>query len=488
MDDSAEGEVVLQFLWAHVELLTYLSRLCPIPLESFVCLCALLDRTAVVEVGVLLAVIATCLFVIRHPECHSHIREAFSLLPRAIRSIRQKFYLSIIKNASVWSPLDEVARLPAVNYKARELIAKLLNHYRRAHADADNKDCPKQSNDANCVQKSETAEWGKNDSMTEAFAMQGHRAHMEDRFCMLAEPKRDLYLYGVFDGHGGRAAADYTEKQLFPAILERIRQSTDEIDIASMQDILRQEILRVDEAFIKESKKKRDYSGTTCLVAVILGDTLIVANVGDSRGVMATDKGRAVPLSFDHKPQQTKEHKRIQDAGGFISFNGVWRVAGILATSRAIGDHPLKDRNLVTAEPDILTFNLTQQQGSFIVLASDGLWDIFSNEEAIAFVRQRSSLAGAGKELAKRAFEKGSQDNITVLVIDLSKYPLLQKILSKKKDEQNRVAKLQAQSMLAAARERADERAATAAKSATLSVIAGGTLADCPSGPSTISE
>ncbi|XP_022697981.1 protein phosphatase 1L-like isoform X2 [Varroa jacobsoni] len=447
MDDSAEGEVVLQFLWAHVELLTYLSRLCPIPLESFVCLCALLDRTAVVEVGVLLAVIATCLFVIRHPECHSHIREAFSLLPRAIRSIRQKFYLSIIKN-----------------------------------------DCPKQSNDANCVQKSETAEWGKNDSMTEAFAMQGHRAHMEDRFCMLAEPKRDLYLYGVFDGHGGRAAADYTEKQLFPAILERIRQSTDEIDIASMQDILRQEILRVDEAFIKESKKKRDYSGTTCLVAVILGDTLIVANVGDSRGVMATDKGRAVPLSFDHKPQQTKEHKRIQDAGGFISFNGVWRVAGILATSRAIGDHPLKDRNLVTAEPDILTFNLTQQQGSFIVLASDGLWDIFSNEEAIAFVRQRSSLAGAGKELAKRAFEKGSQDNITVLVIDLSKYPLLQKILSKKKDEQNRVAKLQAQSMLAAARERADERAATAAKSATLSVIAGGTLADCPSGPSTISE
>lgn len=40
--------------------------------------------------------------------------------------------------------------------------------------------------------------------MTEAFAMQGHRAHMEDRFCMLAEPKRDLYLYGVFDGHGGR--------------------------------------------------------------------------------------------------------------------------------------------------------------------------------------------------------------------------------------------------------------------------------------------
>lgn len=40
--------------------------------------------------------------------------------------------------------------------------------------------------------------------------------------------------------------------------------------------------------------------------------------------------------------QQLKERKRIQEAGGFISFNGVWRVAGILATSRALGDFPLK--------------------------------------------------------------------------------------------------------------------------------------------------
>ncbi|OQR67948.1 protein phosphatase 1L-like [Tropilaelaps mercedesae] len=142
--------------------------------------------------------------------------------------------------------------------------------------------------------------------MSEGFAMQGHRAHMEDRFSMLADPERSVYLYGVFDGHGGKAAAEYAEKHLFSAVLERLRHHSGEVDISTMQDILRQEILRVDEEFVKESKKTRDVSGTTCLVAAIIQETLIVANVGDSRGVMATEKGRAVPLSFDHKPQQIK--------------------------------------------------------------------------------------------------------------------------------------------------------------------------------------
>ena len=67
-----------------------------------------------------------------------------------------------------------------------------------------------------------------------------------------------------------------------------------------------------------------------------------VANVGDSRGVFANNSGLAVPMSYDHKPCQLKEKKRIQEAGGFVAMNGVWRVMGVLATSRALGDYPLK--------------------------------------------------------------------------------------------------------------------------------------------------
>ena len=47
-------------------------------------------------------------------------------------------------------------------------------------------------------------------------------------------------------------------------------------------------------------------------------------------------------MSYDHKPCQLKEKKRIQEAGGFVAMNGVWRVMGVLATSRALGDYPLK--------------------------------------------------------------------------------------------------------------------------------------------------
>lgn len=57
-----------------------------------------------------------------------------------------------------------------------------------------------------------------------------------------------------------------------------------------------------------------------------------------------------------------RERKRIKEAGGFITFNGVWRVAGILATSRALGDYPLKDKKLVIANPDILTFDLSNHR------------------------------------------------------------------------------------------------------------------------------
>ena len=56
-------------------------------------------------------------------------------------------------------------------------------------------------------------------------------------------------------------------------------------------------------------------SGTTCLVALLSDKELIVANVGDSRGVLCDKDGNAVPLSHDHKPYQLKERKRIKKAG-----------------------------------------------------------------------------------------------------------------------------------------------------------------------------
>ncbi|KAG8136109.1 hypothetical protein E2320_009083 [Naja naja] len=169
-----------------------------------------------------------------------------------------------------------------------------------------------------------------------------------------------------------------------------------------------------DTARDKRNKNKR----TTCLIALLSDKELTVANVGDSRGVLCDKDGNAIPLSHDHKPYQLKERKRIKRAGGFISFNGSWRVQGILAMSRSLGDYPLKNLNVVIPDPDILTFDLDKLQPEFMILASDGLWDAFSNEEAVRFIKERLDEPHFGaKSIVLQSFYRGCPDNITVMVV-----------------------------------------------------------------------
>ncbi|XP_076658489.1 protein phosphatase 1L isoform X3 [Halictus rubicundus] len=348
-----------------------------------------------------------------------------------------------------------------------------------------------------------------------AYAVQGHRPRMEDRFVINEDMNNTgVSLFAVFDGHGGEFAANYAYDHLISNInkkvielkdmlagrLPRVQsdEETDTFDEKSKEDkndanlerkksfrktvstsltddcmkknvgvtdpelldkldslqrpitrevrpcrttekpqkvditnyldgnrinygkLLTDEVLAVDQLLVKAAKKNRDVAGTTALIALLEGNKLIVANVGDSRGVMCDGKGNAIPLSFDHKPQQERERRRIKKAGGVVTFNGVWRVAGILATSRALGDYPLKDKKLVIADPDILTFDLGDHNPMFIVLASDGLWDTFTNEEAVAFIKERINEPHYGaKSITLQSYYRGSADNITVVVINL---------------------------------------------------------------------
>ncbi|XP_067006721.2 protein phosphatase 1L isoform X2 [Anabrus simplex] len=362
--------------------------------------------------------------------------------------------------------------------------------------------------------------WELKEGHIAAYAVQGRRPKMEDRFVVHEDiNKTGVSLFAVFDGHGGEFAANYARDKLIqnlnnkvielkrlitegkhkkpesyssttpssnvekpkdsekkfepverkksfrktlstsqtdecvkktggvtdPELLNRLdtlsRPITREVrpgrsdttpiptkPITSYVDhngainygrLLTDEVLAVDHLLVEAAKKSLDVAGTTALIAMLEGSRLVVANVGDSRGVMCDSKGNAIPLSFDHKPQQMRERKRIKEAGGFITFNGVWRVAGILATSRALGDYPLKDKKLVIADPDILTFDLADHKPMFLVLASDGLWDTFSNEEAVSFIKERLNEPHFGaKSITLQSFYRGSLDNITVVVIN----------------------------------------------------------------------
>lgn len=85
----------------------------------------------------------------------------------------------------------------------------------------------------------------------------------------------------------------------------------------------------------------------------------------------------AVAMSVDHKPNTREERTRIEDAGGVVVWAGTWRVGGVLAVSRAFGDRPLK--RYVIPTPDIRDEQLTHDDDC-LILASDGLWDVVSNQ------------------------------------------------------------------------------------------------------------
>lgn len=68
--------------------------------------------------------------------------------------------------------------------------------------------------------------------------------------------------------------------------------------------LLTDEVLAADRLLVEEAKRSMDVAGTTALLAIMEDNHLIVANVGDSRGVMCDSRGNAIPVSFDHKPQQ----------------------------------------------------------------------------------------------------------------------------------------------------------------------------------------
>ncbi|KAH1119581.1 hypothetical protein GYH30_048104, partial [Glycine max] len=106
--------------------------------------------------------------------------------------------------------------------------------------------------------------------------------------------------------------------------------------------------------------------------------------------------------------------RRIEDAGGFVMWAGTWRVGGVLAVSRAFGDRLLKQ--YVVADPEIQEEKVDSSL-EFLILASDGLWDVVSNEEAVAMIKPIEDAEEAAKRLMQEAYQRGSSDNITCVVV-----------------------------------------------------------------------
>uniref|UniRef100_A0A2P2JR23 Phophatase 2C protein n=1 Tax=Rhizophora mucronata TaxID=61149 RepID=A0A2P2JR23_RHIMU len=176
--------------------------------------------------------------------------------------------------------------------------------------------------------------------------------------------------------------------------------------------------------------------GSTAVVALVCSSHIIVANCGDSRAVLFRGK-ESMALSIDHKPNREDEYVRIEASGGkVIQWNG-HRVFGVLAMSRSIGDRYLKPS--VIADPEV-TFVARAREDECLIIATDGLWDVMTSNEACEVARRRillwhkkngvTSLSERGNGidpaaqaaadyLSTLALQRGSDDNISVIVVDL---------------------------------------------------------------------
>ncbi|XP_062087737.1 protein phosphatase 2C 16-like [Humulus lupulus] len=262
------------------------------------------------------------------------------------------------------------------------------------------------------------------------------------------------HFYGVYDGHGGSQVANYCRERIHLALAEEIGMSNDDLcngDVGENQQALWEKAFtscfqKVDDEI--GGKINGDASdatvepvapetvGSTAVVALVCSSHIIVANCGDSRAVLCRGK-EPVPLSVDHKPNREDEYDRIEASGGkVIQWNG-HRVFGVLAMSRSIGDRYLKP--WIIPEPEVM-FVARAREDECLILASDGLWDVMTNEEICEVARRRlllwhkkngvTALAdrGLGADLAAQAaaeylsmlaLQKGSKDNISVIVVDL---------------------------------------------------------------------
>eukprot|EP01061_Rhynchopus_euleeides_P008399 TRINITY_DN17463_c0_g1_i3.p1 TRINITY_DN17463_c0_g1~~TRINITY_DN17463_c0_g1_i3.p1 ORF type:complete len:505 (+),score=79.77 TRINITY_DN17463_c0_g1_i3:127-1641(+) len=184
------------------------------------------------------------------------------------------------------------------------------------------------------------------------------------------------HLIGVFDGHGGWEASEYVHERIFYEFGTRGLDCDVEVALREAFDV-------VDKGFNDIADRDELKAGCTALACLVRGDKLWIANAGDCRAVLASGD-TCVALTTDHNVKNPDEVQAVIERGGTMLRN---RVNGVLCVTRALGNRMC--RELISQTPDIVSRDIDWVNDKFLVIGSDGLYDHFSNEEIVAFVRER---------------------------------------------------------------------------------------------------
>ena len=214
------------------------------------------------------------------------------------------------------------------------------------------------------------------------------------------------HLYCVFDGHGGDVTAKLCVKK-FPEIFRKSLLANPfdyELAIKKSFYLMDKEIenLNVNE------------TGNTATIVFIHNKLLYCANVGDSSCCIIGKTNEF--LTVNHKCSNKSEIKRIEKEGGQIIED---RLGGILCIARGLGDFDLKKKGLI-CEPYI-TKKLIDHNVEYCVIASDGVWDVLSPDDISKIIHKNNKIEDLAKIIVNEAIEKGSEDNISCIVIEFNK-------------------------------------------------------------------
>ncbi|KAG6667966.1 probable protein phosphatase 2C 42 [Carya illinoinensis] len=243
---------------------------------------------------------------------------------------------------------------------------------------------------------------------------------------------------GIYDGHGGPDAARYVCDNLF----RHFQAISAEAGGVVTTDTIQRAFRETEEGFsalvsqLWSTRPSIATVGSCCLVGVIFQRTLFIANLGDSRVVLGKKVGNtggiaAIQLSTEHNAnfeavRQELKELHPNDPQIVILRREVWRVKGIIQVSRSIGDVYMKDARfnrepidakfrlpepmnmpILSAVPTIISHHL-HPNDSFLIFASDGLWEHLSNEEAVDIVHSHPR-AGSAKRLVNAALQEAAR-------------------------------------------------------------------------------
>ena len=280
---------------------------------------------------------------------------------------------------------------------------------------------------------------------TSAFGMQGKRAAMEDAHVVASQGP--VTVAGVFDGCGGARAAKLCGARLAS---EKLRRALLDARAGDAAPAIAAFLASCETAVDAEARRAGWVDATTAVVAVVNGDTLSVGWVGDSRCVVVSDAGARV-LTRDHNASNPAEAQRVRAAGGLVGRNEKEAKAskatklaakvlspniayrthpknpmrvypGGITLTRALGGRPLKMKSSCPVVADAETATVPVAGATHVILACDGVWDVLDAAGAAAVV-VGARPDDAAETLARAAFEKGSTDNITAVVVELPSTP-----------------------------------------------------------------